>query len=62
MLLKNINVSETLGKNHRISQRPLCQDLFSGSSCHGSAEMNLTSILEEAGSISGLRMWRCREL
>ena len=33
-----------------------------GSSHHGSAEMNLTSIHEDAGLISGLRIQRCREL
>ena len=27
------------------------------SDCHGSAEMNLTSILEDVGSIPGLDQW-----
>ena len=29
----------------------------SWSSCHGSAETNLTSILEDSGSIPGLAQW-----
>ena len=37
-----------------------------GRSLHGSAETNLTSIHEDTGSspssLSGLRIWRCREL
>ena len=28
-----------------------------GSSCHGSAEMNLTSICEDVGLIPGLAQW-----
>ena len=30
---------------------------YFGSSCHGSAETNLTSIPEDAGSIPGLTQW-----
>ena len=42
------------------------KEVAMGSSHHGSVEMNLTSIHEDAGStlapLSGLRIWCCHEL
>ena len=44
-------------KKRKKERKILPQDCCIGSSCCGSAETNLTSILEEAGSIPGLAQW-----
>ena len=35
----------------------LSKEAHNGSSCHGSAEMNLTTICEDTDSIPGLAQW-----
>ena len=59
-------ISYTISTQYCIAKIFPCLKYFSGSSHRGSVLTNLTSIHEDEGSnpasLSGLRIWRCREL
>ena len=52
-----IVVQEEKRRKGEVRQESRRKKINIGSSCHGSAETNLTSIHEDAGLISGLAQW-----
>ena len=57
MLLPFLNMVTQLNEIKVITGMAAISKVYPGSSQHGSAEMNLTRIQEDAGSIPGLAQW-----